>query len=130
MNSEFYFLIKNKVCQNDDNSIYDNKTNKMMLINKNGRQLWNGVMIGKIMVNLRVEALQTANMQHFPVLDPVLSSMNDSAAHSWVHFNWGIIQRELKKFGAEMINQVKEIIVAGKFEVIRDVLKFLMNFER
>jgi hypothetical protein len=57
MNSEFYFLIKNKVCQNDDNSIYDNKTNKMMLINKNGRQLWNGVMIGKIMVNLRVEAI-------------------------------------------------------------------------
>jgi hypothetical protein len=130
MNSEFYFLIKNKVCQNDDNSIYDNKTNKMMLINKNGRQLWNGVMIGKIMVNLRVEALSTANMLQFPVLDPVLSNMTDSPALSWVHFNWGIIQRELKKFGAEMINQVKEIIVGGKFEVIRDVLKFLMNFER
>ena len=91
MNSEFYFLIKNKVCQNDDNSIYDNKTNKMMLINKNGRQLWNGVMIGKIMVNLRVEALSTANMLQFPVLDPVLSNMTDSPAPSWVHFNWGII---------------------------------------
>ncbi len=69
-------------------------------------------------------------MLQFPVLNPVLSNMNDSGSQSWVHFNWGIIQRELKKFGAEVINQVKEIIVNGKFEVIRDVLKFLMNFER
>lgn len=87
-------------------------------------------MIGKIMVNLRAEAIQTANMHAFPVLDPVLSNMTDSAQTSWVHFNWGIIQRELRKFGAEMINQVKELIVGGKYEIIRDTLKFLMNFER
>jgi hypothetical protein len=87
-------------------------------------------MIGRIMVNLRAEAVLTAGMQQFPVLDPVLSRMTDSGQQSWVHFNWGIIQRELKKFGAEMINQVKELIVVGQFEIIRDVLKFLMNFER
>ena len=102
----------------------------MQLINKNGRQLWNGVMLGKIMVNLRNEAVATAAMHQFPVLDPVLSNMTDSGQQTGVHFNWGIIQRELKKFGAEMINQVKELIVNGHFEIIRDVLKFLMSFER
>ena len=129
-NSEFYFLIKNKVCKNDDNSIYDNATNKMFLVGRNGRRLWNGVMIGKIMVNLRKETLESKCALDFPVLDPVLSSLTDSNEPSWIHFNWSVIQRELKKFGAEMINQVKELIIHGEHEVIRDVLKFLMNFEK
>ena len=64
------------------------------------------------------------------MLDPVLSNMTDSADHSWVHFNWGIIQRELRKFGADISQQVKEMVVDGQHDIIREVLKFLIDFDK
>lgn len=45
-NAQFFFLIKNNVCPNDENSVYDSTTNKMHLIGRSGRHLENGVMIG------------------------------------------------------------------------------------
>ena len=63
-------------------------------------------------------------------MDPVLSNLTDNATPSWVHFNWGVIGRELKKFGCELISKVKEAIVAGHHEIIREVIRFLMDHER
>ena len=57
-NNLFFFLIKNNVCINDENSIYDSQSNKMLLIGRNGRQLENGVMIGRLLHGLRKQAAQ------------------------------------------------------------------------
>lgn len=51
----------------------------MQLLNKNGRRLENGVMIGKLMISLRKVALITPGRDEFPVLDPVLSNLTDSS---------------------------------------------------
>lgn len=102
----------------------------MHLIKKNGRQMENGVTIGKLLPLLRKIALNTPGREQFPVLDPVIGNLTDSSDMSWVHFNWGIIQRELRKFGADISNHVKEMLVNGEHEVIREVIKFLINFER
>jgi hypothetical protein len=48
-NSQFFFLIKYNVCPNDENSRYYGASNKMHLVGKNGRQMVNGVIIGKIL---------------------------------------------------------------------------------
>lgn len=64
------------------------------------------------------------------MLDPVLGNMTDTNNSSWVHFNWGIIQREIRKFGGEFNNAVKDLICNKNHDVIREILKFLMAFER
>ena len=102
----------------------------MLLIGKNGRQLENGVMVGRLLHQLRKQAVTNAFWTDFPVLDPVLSNMTDSTEKSWVHFNWGLIQREIKKFGCEFSNLVKDLIIKKNHEVIREIIKFLMGFER
>ena len=117
-NNLFFFLIKNNVCINDENSIYDSQSNKMLLIGRNGRQLENGVMIGRLLHGLRKQAVANAKWEDFPVLDPVIGNMTDTVDKSWVHFNWGLIQREIKKFGGEFSNSVKDLIVNKNHEVI------------
>lgn len=129
-NTHFFFLIKNNVCLNDENSVYDTQTNKMLLIGRNGRQLENGVMVGRLLHILRKQAVLNAKWEDFPVLNPVLSNMTDTTDKSWVHFNWGLIQREIKKFGGEFSNLVKDLIMNKNHEVLREILKFLMAFER
>lgn len=47
-----------------------------------------------------------------------------------MQFNWGIIQREIKKFGAEINSVVKEALIYGNHEVIREIVQFLMEFDR
>ena len=78
-NQSFYFLLKHKTCLNDDNSRYEPVSNRMQLLNKNGRQMENGVMIGKLMISLRKIALQTPGRDEFPVLDPVVGNLTDSS---------------------------------------------------
>lgn len=129
-NNQFFFLIKNNVCINDENSIYDSQSNKMLLFGRNGRQLENGVMVGRLLHVLRKQAVTNAKWEDFPVLDPVIGNMTDTVDKSWVHFNWGLIQREIKKFGGEFSNSVKDLIVNKNHEVIREIIKFLTGFER
>lgn len=129
-NNQFFFLIKNNVCINDENSIYDSQSNKMLLIGRNGRQLENGVMVGRLLHILRKQAVTNAKWEDFPVLDPVIGNMTDTVDKSWVRFNWGLIQREIKKFGGEFSNSVKDLIVNKNHEVIREIIKFLTGFER
>jgi hypothetical protein len=126
----FFFLIKNNVCPNDENSVYDTQSNKMLLIGRNGRQLENGVMIGRLLHLLRKWAVTHAKWDDFPVLDPVLSNMTDTVEKSWVHFNWGLIQREIKKFGGEFSNSVKDLILNKNHDILIEIIKFLMNFDR
>jgi hypothetical protein len=129
-NQQFFFLIKNNVCPNDENSVYDSQSNKMLLIGRNGRSLENGVMVGRLLHILRKHAVVNAKWEDFPVLDPVLGNMTDTTDKSWVHFNWGLIQREIKKFGGEFSNSVKDLILKKNHEILREIIKFLMAFER
>ena len=46
----------------------------------------------------------TPGREEFPFLDPVIGKLTDSWDPAWIHFNWSVIQREIKKFGAEMTN--------------------------
>jgi hypothetical protein len=87
-------------------------------------------MIGRLLHTLRRSAVNNAKWEDFPVLDPVLGNMTDTNNQSWVHFNWGLIQREIKKFGGEFSNSVKDLIVNKSHDVIREIVKFLMGFER
>ena len=47
-NQSFFFLVRHKVCPNDDNSRYNTITNRMYLVYKNGRRMIIGVTIGQL----------------------------------------------------------------------------------
>lgn len=77
-NQSFFFLVHHNVCPNDENSQYDQVTNRMYLVNQNGRRMLNGVIIGKLMHAMRKEVIDTPGREDFPVLDPVLGNLADS----------------------------------------------------
>jgi hypothetical protein len=130
-NQSFFFLVKHHVCPNDDNSRYDQVTNRMYLVYQNGRRMVNGVILGKLMHAMRPEIISTPGREDFPVLDPVLGNLVDSLKGDVVRFNWGIIQRELRKYGAEISQTVKDnVIQTQNHEVIREILRYLMEFEK
>jgi hypothetical protein len=87
----FFFLVHHQVCPNDDNSEYDPITNRIYLVNENGRRLMNGVIMGKLMHAMRKNIISTPGREDFPVLDPVLGNLADTMKPDVVHFNWGII---------------------------------------
>lgn len=77
-NQSFFFLVRHKVCPNDDNSRYNTITNRMYLVYKNGRRMINGVTIGQLMYSLRKDIVATPGREDFPFLDPVLGNLADS----------------------------------------------------
>jgi hypothetical protein len=36
----------------------------------------------------------------------------------------------LRKFGGEISNRIKDIIVSGKMEIVKEILAFLTDFEK
>lgn len=82
------------------------------------------------MSKLRTIAVETPGREGFPVLDPVLAKLNDSDKFEKLVFNWGLIQREMRKYGVDITTKVKEALIDGHHEIMREILRFLMNFEK
>ena len=69
-------------------------------------------------------------IKQFFQLDPALFSFENTSKPEVIDLNWRVLAREFTKFGIFLQKQVKINIQQGNNRDIRDLLIFLLDFEK